>query len=104
MLKSSYFFRLLVILILTVLAITHPFAARAQGPTGNGPTDAKDVQAFLDPLVAAGMAKSHAPGVVVVVVKDGQVLYAKGYGVADVAKSTPMTPDGTVLRVLSISK
>lgn len=104
MLKSLYFPRCLVIAVMLVLAITLPFSAHAQTPSGNGPTDARDVQAFLDPLIADSMAKSHIPGVVVVVVKDGQILYQKGYGYADLAKSTPMTPDSTVLRVLSISK
>lgn len=102
--KSAYFPRCLVIGIMTLFAITLPFSAYAQEPSGNGPTDAQELQAFLDPLITEGIAKSNIPGLVVVVVKDGQVMYEKGYGYADLSESTPMTPESTVLQVLSISK
>src|SRR5207249_3663291 len=38
------------------------------------------------------------------VVKDGKVLFAKGYGYADVEKKTPVSPETTLFRPGSISK
>src|SRR5205823_12147366 len=43
-------------------------------------------------------------GAVISMVKDGKLLFAKGYGFADVAKRTPVFPDNTLFRPGSISK
>src|SRR4029434_7469530 len=43
-------------------------------------------------------------GAVVSVVKDGQVLFQKGYGYADVEEKKPVLPDQTLFRSGSISK
>jgi len=48
--------------------------------------------------------RGGVPGAVVVVVKDGQVLFEKGYGVADVATGRPIDAGKTVFRVGSVSK
>ncbi|MBC7896161.1 MAG: beta-lactamase family protein [Cytophagaceae bacterium] len=75
----------------------------ATAPT-RGPRDAKEVEAFVDGLLAAWMADKHIAGVTVSVVKDGQVLFAKGYGWADVAKRVPVDPAKTLFRIGSITK
>jgi len=51
-----------------------------------------------DALVAAGV-----PGVSVAIAKDGQLVYAKGYGVADVSTGEAMTVQHR-LRIASVSK
>ena len=38
------------------------------------------------------------------VVKDGKVLFSRGYGYSDVEKKTPVSPDSTLFRPGSISK
>src|SRR5205823_13918908 len=43
-------------------------------------------------------------GAVIAVVKDGKVLFAKGYGYADVAKKKAVSPEDTLFRPGSISK
>ena len=50
------------------------------------------------------MDRLRVPGVIVVAVQDGELLYAQGFGVADLAEGTPMSPTQTVMRVGSISK
>ncbi|MEQ8958957.1 MAG: serine hydrolase domain-containing protein [Coleofasciculus sp. C2-GNP5-27] len=50
------------------------------------------------------MSKSHVPGAVISVVKDGTVFFAKGYGYANLEKKTPVVADRTVFRVASLSK
>jgi CubicO group peptidase (beta-lactamase class C family) len=65
---------------------------------------AADVSAFLDGIMPEQLAREDIAGAVVLVVKDGKVLFAKGYGYADVDKKTPVTPDGTLFRPGSTSK
>lgn len=73
-------------------------------PVGVPEMTAADVAAFLDGVMPLQLAREDIAGAVVLVVKDGKVLYAKGYGYADVAKKTPVTPEGTLFRPGSISK
>ena len=63
-----------------------------------------DLEAFLDALVPAQLQSRDIAGAVVAVVKDGQVLLAKGYGHADVAAKKPVVADQTLFRPGSISK
>jgi len=65
---------------------------------------AADLEAFLDGLMPAQLEREDIAGAVIAVVKDGQVLFAKGYGYSDMAKRTPVTPDSTLFRPGSISK
>ncbi len=79
--------------------------SRAPNPAGTyGPRGPKELEELLDPIFANGMAKWHIPGAVVLLVKDGQVVFAKGYGYSNVAKKTAVEPDTTVFRVGSVSK
>jgi CubicO group peptidase (beta-lactamase class C family) len=63
-----------------------------------------DLGAFLDPLITDQLARLKIAGAVVVVVKDDSILFAKGYGYADVENKRPMTADATLVRPGSISK
>ncbi|MGA3209972.1 MAG: serine hydrolase domain-containing protein [Terriglobales bacterium] len=63
-----------------------------------------DLEAFLDGFVPIQLQRDDTAGAVVLVVKDGQVLLAKGYGYSDVKNKKPVTVDGTIFRPGSISK
>lgn len=63
-----------------------------------------DLAAFLDGLVPQQIEKADIAGAVVSVVKDGKVLFEKGYGYSDVEKKTPVSPQDTLFRPGSISK
>lgn len=65
---------------------------------------APDLEAYVDGLVPLAIARGGLVGAVVVVVRDGQVLLAKGYGYADVEKRKPMDAARTLVRPGSISK
>jgi CubicO group peptidase (beta-lactamase class C family) len=65
---------------------------------------ADDVGAFLAGIVPLQLGREDIAGAVVVVVKDGKVLFSKGYGYADVKKRTPVSPSATLFRPGSISK
>ncbi len=60
-------------------------------------------EATLDRIVEETMAATGVPGVQVGVVHDGQVVFAKGYGVAEAGTDRPVTPE-TVFQLASVSK
>ncbi len=79
-------------------------AAPVQSPSTTPVLDAADVGAWLDGYFPAALKQGKIAGAQVVVVKDGQVLFKKGYGYADVAAKTPMDPDRSLMRIGSTSK
>jgi CubicO group peptidase (beta-lactamase class C family) len=75
-------------------------AAAAAAPT----MTSQDLQTFYDGMFPYALHRAGIPGGVIVVVKDGKVLFAKGYGYANVAKRTPVNPNLTLFRPGSVSK
>ncbi len=73
-------------------------------PAQAGPTDPAELAGWLDPLLEQGMQAAHIPGAVFVLVENGQVTYAKGYGFADLARQTPVDFENSLWRVMSLSK
>ncbi|HEV8181542.1 MAG TPA: serine hydrolase domain-containing protein, partial [Candidatus Angelobacter sp.] len=63
-----------------------------------------DIHAFLDGFVPMQLEREDIAGAVVLVVKDGAIFFAKGYGYSDTEKKTPVTVDATLFRPGSISK
>jgi CubicO group peptidase (beta-lactamase class C family) len=87
-------FRLLAILGLTLMAYFSAQAARAHQTTSDP---------RLDSVVAKAMGTHNVPGASVAVVKNGEVTWARGYGIADPAQGVPVTPE-TVFDAASIAK
>jgi CubicO group peptidase (beta-lactamase class C family) len=65
---------------------------------------AEDLDSFLDGLMPQQIEHADIAGAVIAVVKDGKLLFAKGYGYADVEKKIPVSPETTLFRPGSISK
>ena len=65
---------------------------------------AADLEVYLDGFMSMALQREGIAGGVVAVVKDGRLLFEEGYGYSDVARKTPVTPDGTLFRPGSISK
>ena len=59
--------------------------------------------AKIEALVEGTMASGQVPGVAVGIVKDGELVYAKGFGVTDLGSEEPVTPE-TVFVMMSIAK
>lgn len=78
----------------------------APAPTTGGAHEmtAADIEAFLDGLVPLQIKQADIAGATIAVVKDGKVLFAKGYGYADVANKKPVSAQDTLFRPGSISK
>ena len=64
----------------------------------------EDVSAWFDGFLPYALERADIAGAVVVVVKDGNILFKKGYGTADVAAKRPVDPDRTLFRPGSVSK
>src|SRR5215211_3737434 len=65
---------------------------------------AADVEAFLDGLVPLQIERDDIAGATIAVVKDGKLLFAKGYGYGDIEKKKPVSAQDTLFRPGSISK
>ena len=81
-----------------------PSASPSSAPVTAHELTAADLEPFLDGLMPAQLERENIAGAVVSVVKDGKLLFAKGYGYADLEKRLPVTADATLFRPGSISK
>ncbi len=73
-------------------------------PPGTHELTAQDVEAFLDGIVPFQLERDDIAGATISVVKDGKLLFAKGYGYADYEKKKPVSADETMFRPGSVSK
>ena len=76
------------------------FAVEPATPTG---IPLSEIGNRIDELVAKYMHEG-APGLAVAVVKDGEIVFSRGYGFADVEKQISIDPATTVFEYGSISK
>jgi CubicO group peptidase (beta-lactamase class C family) len=92
-----------------------PLTTAPSPPTANAPVvtpqanatpelTKADLEPFLDALIPSQLRNRNIAGAVISVVKDGQLLFQKGYGYADVEEKKPVLPDETLFRPGSISK
>lgn len=65
---------------------------------------AADAEAFLDGVVPQQIERDNIAGATIAIVKDGKILFAKGYGYADVSTKKPVSAEETLFRPGSISK
>ncbi|KAA1024960.1 beta-lactamase family protein [Pseudonocardia sp. EV170527-09] len=105
--RSAATVALLVILVAALVGRCAAPAAPASDPAPRtavptAPLTATDVGAWLDGLVPAALDRSGIAGAAVTVVRDGQVLAARGYGSAGPGR--PVDPARTLFRVGSVSK
>jgi len=75
--------------------------ALAAGPQAN--PAARQIAAIVDPIVEKEIA-AGVPGAAFVFVRNGSVVYERGYGVSDVAARTKVDPQRTVWPIASITK
>ncbi len=81
-----------------LMTTAHPMNAQPANPSMANPALAN-----LDGFAQQILANSLTPGFSFVVEYKGKPVFAKGYGVADIAKQTPVTPD-TRFAIGSVSK
>lgn len=81
-----------------------PSAAAVAGEPAQHLLTKADVDSWLDGYMPYALHTGDIPGAVVVVVKDGQFVTARGFGYADLDKRTPVDPNKTLFRPGSVSK
>ena len=84
--------------LLAALAVPAPAVSQPARP----PTPASALDG-LDAVIQAALADQKIPGAAVGVVVGDEVVLLKGYGVRDIEKALPMTPD-TLMPIASITK
>ncbi len=92
-----------VVVVLTVVLLLSGCQS-AREPVEPVAIDPVDLQAFADAFFAEQMEELHIPGLTFVFVQGGEVIYAQGYGSADLETGTPVDASSTVVRIGSISK
>ncbi|BAS26420.1 serine hydrolase domain-containing protein [Limnochorda pilosa] len=81
-----------------------PPAAAPPRAHGDHPLTRDDLGTFIDGVMAAQFQSYHIPGAAVAVVKDGEILFAKGYGYSDLEAREPVDATRTLFRIGSVSK
>ncbi|HEX2569717.1 MAG TPA: serine hydrolase [Polyangia bacterium] len=93
----------------TALAATPPPATgAAQQPSGPARGESRAAVArrrlaALDPVLTQAIADFQVPGLALAVVAGGEVIYARGFGLRDIDKKLPVTPD-TLFAIGSTTK
>ena len=77
-----------------LLLLALPLLALGQNPNPS---------AALDAFILEEMQEQNVPGMATVIVKGGEIIWRKGYGLADVAGNVPVS-DNTIFSLASISK
>src|ERR1041385_2556754 len=72
--------------------------------TGVHEITAQDLETFLDGIVPLQLQADDIAGATIAVVKDGKLLFAKGYGYSDYANKKPVSAETTLFRPGSVSK
>lgn len=77
----------------------------ATGARAEGPDDVREFQEWLDGFLAGYLEPSGgAPSLGFVLVRDGRIFFAGGYGREDAAGRVPVDPGRTLFRAASVSK
>jgi CubicO group peptidase (beta-lactamase class C family) len=81
-----------------------PGIALHQNIVPPGPADPAELESFFDGIITKQLENLHIPGAVVSVVKDGGLIFAKGYGYADWERRIPFQPETSLVRIGSVTK
>jgi CubicO group peptidase (beta-lactamase class C family) len=79
-------------------------ATAISNTASHGALTPEDISIFLDGFMPQQLEQADIAGAVVAVVKDGQLLFARGYGYSDYEKKVPVSAENTLFRPGSISK
>lgn len=89
-----------IVLLLGLLATAAPRPVSAQ----RSALPLQGLEPFFDAMVADGMQRFDLPGVVIAVVHDGELVFSRGYGHANVLLDIPVDPETTLFDLGSIAK
>jgi CubicO group peptidase (beta-lactamase class C family) len=102
-----YCLSLVASLLVARLCSPSPRVASAQGPLAleSNPPDRQEQQEdeAVDDYVKAAMSRQHIPALSLVVIRDGKIIKAQGYGLASIELNVPAKPE-TVYELASTTK
>ena len=101
---SQYFNCRQAVMVAALFLFAVPQPGLSQNLPTAGPSKPAELEQFLDQFFAEEMRRSHIPGLVFVLVKGGEIFFAKGYGLANIESQNPVIPDITIFRIGSITK
>jgi len=102
--SNALFFCLFGLAITARAAGSEPAAAPSPSTPAAHALERADLEPWLDGFMPYAIERGDVAGAVVAVVKNGEVIFAKGYGFADVEKRKPVDAERTMFRPGSISK
>jgi CubicO group peptidase (beta-lactamase class C family) len=86
--------------LMLLLNVTSAFATKSQTPSG---ISFDNLEEFIDDYVTGHIGQT-SPGLGVVLVKDGEIIFSKGYGYSDIEKGIKVDPSIIVFEYGSVSK
>ena len=96
--------RLLTIWVLVALILSACQPIQVVAPAASPPNPLDDATvAKIEAIIQQAMTVYPIPGFAMCIVKDGQVVYSKGFGFADLASKRPVTPQSLLLQA-SVTK
>lgn len=90
-----------------ILIVTLPGCERSQEPTAIAVKDrlvATEVEKWADAAFGKILDEHRVSALAIAVTQGDDVIFAKGYGYADWAAKTPVSPDSSQFRIASLSK
>jgi len=100
-------FKILTLTALIILMLTGSIStvyANKVDDSGGKSLLEEEIGLFADTFFENTMDDYHIPGAVFVAVENGQIIYARGYGYADLEKSIPVNPQKTMFCAGSVGK
>lgn len=88
-------------MVLTILLAVAPSGVFARSETSPTPAE---LERYFDGIMSYALDQAGIPGGAISVVKDDRIIFAKGYGFADLKAGRRVTPDATLFRIGSVSK
>jgi CubicO group peptidase (beta-lactamase class C family) len=89
---------------LITLAAPCPALAKEPKPHPSASIDPVQLAGLVDSVITAEMERERLPGAGFIFVQNGKVVWSRGYGFANLARRTRVSPDTTIWRIGSISK
>lgn len=92
-----------IILVLCLLLLPFPSIASASENLDAKPLTVDNIEEFADQYFE-NIEEMHIPGAVIIVFKDGEIWFEKGYGYSNLETGALVDPKGSLFRIGSISK
>ncbi len=91
-------------ILIILLLLTAMFAFGNTATAETNAIETANLEAYLDGIISAQMDEKNIPGVILSVVKDGEIILLKGYGYADLEAQVETDPRQSLFRIGSTGK